>query len=456
MEAKLQQQAPQQDHVNKPNLTGIPTQMKLDFEQRSGLSFDDVRVHYNSDKPAQLQALAYTQGTQVYVGPGQERHLPHELGHVAQQKMGYVRITDTIGAMPFNLDSTLEYKADHIQLCSQFNDAPQKSYVAPPLRILPIQCRLDIEYNKIGNVWNILRDTRPEFSESISPLFSDSKYSMYQDELKKTEEFAEIDPRTKDHIISYEAINKLLRGILFVNLNGTDKASKKRPLTKTPKAHKSNTTLNMLIKLVRMIIPKPDDYIVLHNLLEFDRILSLIDKKEPDSKAKEKKKEGLVPQKYLDMLDKQRKKAFSIVYSIDAILGPEEVDVAILNGLANDLEFLLNSSVGNLRLGDGSTNSSIHSHIDPIYNSFQLSKPTGSSKWDLNFDGASIEYIASAESGIDKLTISKLSFESSKRSMARRLYRLLTISEYLKNGNVPNSVEHGDTNEIVIPAFYVK
>lgn len=33
----------------KANVTGIPTQMKLDFEQRSGLSFDDVKVHYNSD-----------------------------------------------------------------------------------------------------------------------------------------------------------------------------------------------------------------------------------------------------------------------------------------------------------------------------------------------------------------------------------------------------------------------
>lgn len=113
MEAKLQQQAPQQNHINKPNLTGIPTQMKLDFEQRSGLSFDDVRVHYNSDKPAQLQALAYTQGTQVYVGPGQERHLPHELGHVVQQKSGIVHPTYYIRGMPINNQPRLEYEADH-------------------------------------------------------------------------------------------------------------------------------------------------------------------------------------------------------------------------------------------------------------------------------------------------------------------------------------------------------
>jgi hypothetical protein len=46
---------------------------------------DGVRVEYNSDKPAQLGAKAYTQGSRVYIAPGQEKHLGHELGHVIQQ-----------------------------------------------------------------------------------------------------------------------------------------------------------------------------------------------------------------------------------------------------------------------------------------------------------------------------------------------------------------------------------
>ncbi len=112
MEAKLQQQDPQKAQASKPNLTGIPTQMKLDFEQRSGLSFDDVRVHYNSDMPAQLQALAYTQGTQVYVGPGQERHLPHELGHVIQQKAFPIHATSYVNGVAVNDNPTLETQAD--------------------------------------------------------------------------------------------------------------------------------------------------------------------------------------------------------------------------------------------------------------------------------------------------------------------------------------------------------
>ena len=69
MEQKVVQKAPEQAKKPMPNMTGIPTQMKLDFERRSGLSFDDVRVHYNSDKPRRIGALAYTLFRQVHIGP---------------------------------------------------------------------------------------------------------------------------------------------------------------------------------------------------------------------------------------------------------------------------------------------------------------------------------------------------------------------------------------------------
>ena len=68
------------------NTSGVPSGLKAKYEQCSGVSMDDVSVHYNSDKPVQYDALAYTQGNDVYLGPGQEKHLGHELGHVIQQK----------------------------------------------------------------------------------------------------------------------------------------------------------------------------------------------------------------------------------------------------------------------------------------------------------------------------------------------------------------------------------
>lgn len=74
----------------KPNNTGLPDNLKSGVENLSGFSMDDVKVHYNSSQPAQLNALAYAQGTNIHIAPGQERHLPHEAWHVAQQKQGRV------------------------------------------------------------------------------------------------------------------------------------------------------------------------------------------------------------------------------------------------------------------------------------------------------------------------------------------------------------------------------
>jgi len=52
------------------NKTGLPDQLKSGMESISGLSLSDVKVHRNSDKPAQLQAHAYAQGTDIHLGPG--------------------------------------------------------------------------------------------------------------------------------------------------------------------------------------------------------------------------------------------------------------------------------------------------------------------------------------------------------------------------------------------------
>jgi hypothetical protein len=52
------------------------------------MSMDSVKVHYNSTKPAQLSALAYAQGSNIHLAPGQEQHLSHEAWHLVQQAKG--------------------------------------------------------------------------------------------------------------------------------------------------------------------------------------------------------------------------------------------------------------------------------------------------------------------------------------------------------------------------------
>ncbi len=96
-----------------PNRTGLPDRLKTGIEYLSGMSLSEVRVHYNSPKPAQLQAHAYTQGTNIHVAPGQEKHLPHEAWHVVQQKQGRVRPTIQMrGNTNINDAAALEREAD--------------------------------------------------------------------------------------------------------------------------------------------------------------------------------------------------------------------------------------------------------------------------------------------------------------------------------------------------------
>lgn len=112
-----QQQQPSQKKANsepgaKENNTGLPDDLKAGVENLSGYSLDDVRVNYNSPKPAKLQALAYTQGTEIHVAPGQEEHLSHEAWHVVQQKQGRVKPTMQMKGVQINDDEGLEREAD--------------------------------------------------------------------------------------------------------------------------------------------------------------------------------------------------------------------------------------------------------------------------------------------------------------------------------------------------------
>ncbi|WP_226935658.1 DUF4157 domain-containing protein [Janthinobacterium sp. GW458P] len=92
---------------------GLPERLKSGIEALSGMSMDHVRVHYNSQQPAQLQAHAYAQGSDIHVGPGQERHLPHEAWHIVQQMQGRVAPTRQLhGRTPVNDDAGLESEAD--------------------------------------------------------------------------------------------------------------------------------------------------------------------------------------------------------------------------------------------------------------------------------------------------------------------------------------------------------
>lgn len=97
-----------------PPRNALPESLRSGMHALSGVDLSQVQVHYNSSKPAQLQALAYAQGNDIHLGPGQEQHLPHEAWHLVQQRQGRVKATSEAGGVAINDNPGLEREADHM------------------------------------------------------------------------------------------------------------------------------------------------------------------------------------------------------------------------------------------------------------------------------------------------------------------------------------------------------
>jgi hypothetical protein len=100
--------------VRTDGAAALPESLKAGVKSLSGIAIDDVNVHYNSPQPAEVQALAYTQGTDIYVAPGQEHHLAHEAWHVVQQKQRRVQPISPTEGVVINDDPGLEDEAEEM------------------------------------------------------------------------------------------------------------------------------------------------------------------------------------------------------------------------------------------------------------------------------------------------------------------------------------------------------
>jgi hypothetical protein len=102
--------------VSSPHKTdthALPDRLRVAVESLSGFAMGNVRVHYNSAKPAQLRAHAYAQGSDIFLATGQEKYLPHEAWHIVQQAQGRVSPTAQLEAgIALNDDDGLEREAD--------------------------------------------------------------------------------------------------------------------------------------------------------------------------------------------------------------------------------------------------------------------------------------------------------------------------------------------------------
>lgn len=134
----------------------LPDSLRTSVERLSGLDMSDVQVHYRSSEPARVQALAYAQGDAIHLGPGQERHLPHEVWHVVQQKQGRVRATSQFVGVGLNDDVGLEHEADRMgamaargELDSASSPGVLQAVAAPTTVQQPVQRVKSLEEFKV-------------------------------------------------------------------------------------------------------------------------------------------------------------------------------------------------------------------------------------------------------------------------------------------------------------------
>lgn len=167
------------------NRTGLPDRLKAGVEQLSGTSLDGVRVHYNSARPAQLRASAFTQGSDIHVGPGQERHLPHEAWHAAQQLQGRVAPTTQLKGVALNDDAGLEHEAD--VMGARALQAPLAPPSGGPSTVAqaaggPVQRYFDAPHDsEIDAVEEYVAEVRPDLLETFYQIdASDEPTDLYR------------------------------------------------------------------------------------------------------------------------------------------------------------------------------------------------------------------------------------------------------------------------------------
>lgn len=165
--------------TKRENNTGMPDNLKAGVENLSGIDMSDVKVHYNSSKPADVGALAYTQGTNIHVAPGQEKHLPHEAWHVVQQKQGRVQPTMLLNGVVINDNTGLEQEADLIGKAVKSHNLDldhqldNKAYIKASIKRNCIQRKIIFDDQGLKQLFD------PEENNNIkSPTYIDYFYEL--------------------------------------------------------------------------------------------------------------------------------------------------------------------------------------------------------------------------------------------------------------------------------------
>lgn len=260
-------------HSNNSRLD--ESQIKANVSALTGTDVSDAQVTYNSGKPAQLQAEATAQGSEVHLAPGKEQHLGHELTHIAQQKQGRVQTTvQANNGVGINNDPRLEKEADDIGAkASQGVVSSSKEiskgnatnhHVAPVQRYViydkqdQFRHLSEEDYNTVNTHQ---KDARP-YSEKMKKKY-DKQTEKFDKKYKKQEAKGAVSSRYKKQ---KEGWRHPQRKTLFVSNDGkmaVENVTTTDPNTGTKSVSKQAWADQSLISKANQVLQSKDSYVKL-------------------------------------------------------------------------------------------------------------------------------------------------------------------------------------------------
>ncbi|MFF9479456.1 DUF4157 domain-containing protein [Streptomyces sp. NPDC014733] len=290
----------------------LDEETRSDMEARLGADFSDVRVHTDPaarTSAAEVGARAFTSGNHIVIGDGGgDRHtLAHELTHVIQQRRGPVAGTDNGRGLSVSdpgdrFERAAEENAHRVLSGPAPAPAEGRTAASGPVR----RAVAAVQRKTAANGGRLVKAGRHDFSTALQNAMP-------------------VGPgQARCHTVSYETITAGVMEAVNKCLNGED-------------------AVGYLYGMVDAVYPQGG------NLLPHQRTLPTATQMAAVCRSEFKAAETA-----LEAL----KKLFPKKGSGSA------AQAARADELANDLIEALNNSPANLRLGDGSTNSSIQSGLD--------------------------------------------------------------------------------------------
>jgi hypothetical protein len=243
---------------------GLPAHLQTGIESLSGIAMNDVRVHYNSSKPAQLQAHAYAQGAEIHLAPGQEKHLAHEAWHVVQQKQGRVKPTLQLKDVAVNDDTSLEREADEMGTKAMKSETSlHQSLSFARNRTSTAQCQPVVQRVVLSKVYKLIKGGY--LTKYYSTYDKSKEFETYEEAAKLD---AELEPGREDfdhecrYPTNFSYYNSRATSFPTVSRQGPHTCSHTTLSYRLNEALQNLTSnkMDVLVSIIKDQIPAPDEF----------------------------------------------------------------------------------------------------------------------------------------------------------------------------------------------------